>query len=251
MRYPWAEEYRGRRDGRLRPHARPHGRVGQQHHLPRHRRRVRRVRSPPCATRSGSSSRSRPSSSGTSRSGRSAPRPVPARRPCCGSTTSPAPGGSRPPTPAGSRSRRRTPPAALEVMSRFAVDPRWLVYLPPTMSPAARLDAGRLPRAPRAGVRGVRGGGVTRVVCEEKHMGSRAIAVVARDAEVAERRFGVGDGSTGALYTRTGRPFFPDTDRARRRAAPAPRSRLFDVARRPTGSPWTASCCPGRPRPWT
>jgi protein phosphatase len=27
--------------------------------------------------------------------------------------------------------------AALEVMSRFAVDPRWLVYLPPTMSPTA------------------------------------------------------------------------------------------------------------------
>src|SRR5690606_40366895 len=26
--------------------------------------------------------------------------------------------------------------AALEVMSRFAVDPRWLVYLPPTMAPA-------------------------------------------------------------------------------------------------------------------
>lgn len=25
--------------------------------------------------------------------------------------------------------------AALEVMSRFAVDPRWLLYLPPTMSP--------------------------------------------------------------------------------------------------------------------
>ncbi len=27
--------------------------------------------------------------------------------------------------------------AALEVMSRFAIDPRWLVYLPPTMSPVA------------------------------------------------------------------------------------------------------------------
>ncbi len=25
--------------------------------------------------------------------------------------------------------------AALEVMSRFAIDPRWLLYLPPTMSP--------------------------------------------------------------------------------------------------------------------
>ncbi len=27
--------------------------------------------------------------------------------------------------------------AALEVMSRFAIDPRWLLYLPPTMSPVA------------------------------------------------------------------------------------------------------------------
>ena len=25
--------------------------------------------------------------------------------------------------------------AALDVMSRFAIDPRWLLYLPPTMSP--------------------------------------------------------------------------------------------------------------------
>jgi PNKP adenylyltransferase domain, ligase domain len=27
--------------------------------------------------------------------------------------------------------------AALEIMRRFAVDPRWLIYLPPTMSPAS------------------------------------------------------------------------------------------------------------------
>ncbi|MET3113324.1 hypothetical protein AAKU52_001046 [Pedobacter sp. CG_S7] len=26
--------------------------------------------------------------------------------------------------------------AALEVMSRFAINPKWLIYLPPTMSPA-------------------------------------------------------------------------------------------------------------------
>ena len=32
--------------------------------------------------------------------------------------------------------------AALEVMSRFAVDPRWLVYLPPTMSPSATAPEG-------------------------------------------------------------------------------------------------------------
>ena len=29
--------------------------------------------------------------------------------------------------------------AALEVMSRFAIDPRWLLYLPPTMSPVDHL----------------------------------------------------------------------------------------------------------------
>lgn len=41
-------------------------------------------------------------------------------------------------------------------------------------------------------------------------MGSRAVALVCRDARVAGERFGV-DGPTGALHTRTGRPFFDDT----------------------------------------
>ncbi|HXH80767.1 polynucleotide kinase-phosphatase [Nocardioides sp.] len=114
--------------------------------------------------------------------------------------------------------------AALEVMSRFAVDPRWLVYLPPTMSPvaASRLDG--FLEHPEQAFDEYAGWGVTRVVCEEKHMGSRAVAVIARDADVAERRFGVGDGTTGAVYTRTGRPFFADTtalvDRLRDSAAP-------------------------------
>lgn len=100
--------------------------------------------------------------------------------------------------------------AALEVMSRFAVDPRWLVYLPPTMSPAgtSRLD-GYLEH-PAEAFAEYAATGVTHVVCEEKHMGSRAIAVVCRDAEVAERRFGVDDGTSGVVHTRTGRPFFSD-----------------------------------------
>lgn len=42
-------------------------------------------------------------------------------------------------------------------------------------------------------------------------MGSRAIAVLTRDATVAARRFGIDDGSSGCVYTRTGRPFFSDT----------------------------------------
>lgn len=101
--------------------------------------------------------------------------------------------------------------AALEVMSRFAVDPRWLIYLPPTMSPVATSTREGFLEHPEQAFEEYAGWGVTRVVCEEKHMGSRAIAVIAQDAQSAERRFGVSDGTTGALYTRTGRPFFADT----------------------------------------
>ncbi len=99
-------------------------------------------------------------------------------------------------------------PPALEVMSRFAIDPRWLVYLPPTMAPAdtSALD-GHLEH-PAEAFAAYRKQGVERVVCEEKHMGSRAIVVVARDADVAAARFGVDDGTTGAVHTRTGRSFF-------------------------------------------
>ncbi|MDQ2709252.1 MAG: polynucleotide kinase-phosphatase, partial [Actinomycetota bacterium] len=39
--------------------------------------------------------------------------------------------------------------AALEVLSRFAVHPRWLVYLPPTMSPTAAAGSGALLEHPR------------------------------------------------------------------------------------------------------
>lgn len=98
--------------------------------------------------------------------------------------------------------------ATLEVMSRFAVDPRWLVYLPPTMSPVATAKLDGYLEHPEQAFEEYAGWGARRVVCEEKHMGSRAIAVISRDADVAARRFGVTDGSSGAVYTRTGRPFF-------------------------------------------
>ncbi|GAA4189920.1 polynucleotide kinase-phosphatase [Streptosporangium oxazolinicum] len=120
--------------------------------------------------------------------------------------------------------REENSAAALEIMSRFAVDPRWLVYLPPTMAPpeTSRLD-GYLEH-PAEAFAEFAAAGVTRVVCEEKHMGSRAVAVLAADPEVAAARFGIVDGTSGAVYTRTGRPFFADTtelvDRLRRVCAP-------------------------------
>ena len=101
--------------------------------------------------------------------------------------------------------------AALEVMSRFAVDPRWLICLPPTMAPTATTDREALLEHPAEAFSSFRRDGVARVVCEEKHMGSRAVVVVCRDAEVATQRFGVADSEgAGTIVTRTGRPFFSD-----------------------------------------
>ncbi|MFC8428118.1 polynucleotide kinase-phosphatase [Streptomyces sp. NPDC057253] len=105
--------------------------------------------------------------------------------------------------------REENAAAALEVMSRFAVDPRLLPYLPPTMAPTATSHVEGYLEHPAEAFAQYAEDGVARVVCEEKHMGSRAVALVCRDAEAARRRFGV-DGPTGSLYTRTGRPFFDD-----------------------------------------
>jgi protein phosphatase len=101
--------------------------------------------------------------------------------------------------------------AALEVMSRFAADPRLLPYLPPTMAPTATSRVEGYLEHPLEAFAGYARDGVARVVCEEKHMGSRAVALVCRDAEAAHRRFGV-DAPAGSLYTRTGRPFLDDEE---------------------------------------
>jgi polynucleotide kinase-phosphatase len=97
--------------------------------------------------------------------------------------------------------------AALEVMSRFAIDPRWLLYLPPTMSPVATSAQAGLLEHPAEAFSAYRGMGVSEVVCEEKHMGSRAVVLMCRDESVAPARFGIEGG--GAVWTRTGRSFFP------------------------------------------
>lgn len=100
--------------------------------------------------------------------------------------------------------------AALEVMSRFAVDPRWLIYLPPTMSPPETSTRSGLLEHPEQAFAYFARAGVTKLIAEEKHMGSRAVVVLARDVDAARRRFGTEDDKAGVIYTRTGRAFFAD-----------------------------------------
>ncbi len=121
--------------------------------------------------------------------------------------------------------------AALEVISRFAIDPRWLLYLPPTMSPVTTSPRPDLLEHPDQAFAAYRADGVTSVLCEEKHMGSRAVLLVCRSPEAATARFDLPAPAAaaaqtspaaaaaqaspaatlpaGAIWTRTGRPFFP------------------------------------------
>ncbi len=108
--------------------------------------------------------------------------------------------------------REENAATALEIMSRFAVNPRWLIYLSPTMSPS---ETSRLPgylEHPAEALGYYAAQGVSKVVCEEKHMGSRAIVVVCRNLEAAQTRFGVQGEGIGICYTRTGRSFFTDRE---------------------------------------
>jgi len=106
--------------------------------------------------------------------------------------------------------REENAAAGIEVMSRFCVDPRWLIYLPPTMSPCETSRREGLLEHPEDAFAHYRRAGVDRVVVEEKHMGSRAVVVVCRDAAAAAARFRVPDAGRGVIVTRTGRPFFSD-----------------------------------------
>ncbi|MFN8074178.1 MAG: polynucleotide kinase-phosphatase [Kineosporiaceae bacterium] len=104
--------------------------------------------------------------------------------------------------------REENAAAALEVISRFSVDPRWLLYLPPTMSPVATSAREGLLEHPDQAFEAFRDAGVREVIGEEKHMGSRAVVLLCRDLDAARARFGAPGGTAGTVWTRTGRPFF-------------------------------------------
>lgn len=108
--------------------------------------------------------------------------------------------------------REENAAAALEVMSRFASNPKWLIYLPPTMSPCETHAEGPWLEHPEEAIAYYRNQGIAEIICEEKHMGSRTVVVICRDEEAARKRFGVINEGMGIVYTRTGRRFFNDAE---------------------------------------
>jgi protein phosphatase len=106
--------------------------------------------------------------------------------------------------------REENATAALEVMSRFAANPKWLIYLPPTMSPSETTQKDGYLEYPAEAFAYYRHEGADLVVCEQKHMGSRAVVIICRDEGAARKHFGVVGEGIGICYTRTGRRFFND-----------------------------------------
>jgi protein phosphatase len=74
--------------------------------------------------------------------------------------------------------------AALEVMSRFAANPKWLIYLAPTMSPTETTSHPGFLEHPAEAFAYFRREGVPHVMCEEKHIGSRAVVIVCRNEDL-------------------------------------------------------------------
>ena len=91
-------------------------------------------------------------------------------------------------------------------MSRFAIDPRWLLLPAADDEPGGDLVARRTCSSIRTqAFEAYRADGVDAVVCEEKHMGSRAVVLVCRRRD---GRHVPGSASpatrSGAVWTRTG-----------------------------------------------
>lgn len=104
--------------------------------------------------------------------------------------------------------REENAAGALETMSRFALSPQQIPYLPPTMSPVETSAHPDYLEHPAEAFAQFAKQGVREVICEEKHMGSRTVVLLCRDAEIAARRFHLPPGSSGSIYTRTGRAVF-------------------------------------------
>lgn len=100
---------------------------------------------------------------------------------------------------------------ALETISRSAINPKWLIYLPPILSPSEPSKMDSYLEHPSKVFTYYRQEGVEEVICQVKHMGSRALVIICKDDQVAVDRFGLTKPAAGVVYTRTGRKFFRES----------------------------------------
>ncbi|MBY0012565.1 polynucleotide kinase-phosphatase [Paenibacillus typhae] len=97
--------------------------------------------------------------------------------------------------------------AAVDSVSHYTVPLEELVYIPPTMSPTPSVSADEsYLEHPQEAFDYFRSQGVSTMVAEKKHMGSRAVLLLFRDEQAAVSY--IGRPALGTIYSRTGRAFF-------------------------------------------
>lgn len=99
--------------------------------------------------------------------------------------------------------------AALDTFSHHTLPLEQVVYIPPTMSPTPQTSSlADYLEHPRDAFAYYKKHGVTTMIAEKKHMGSRAVLFIAKDQGVAKKLLNVE--ALGVITTRTGRAFFDD-----------------------------------------
>lgn len=96
---------------------------------------------------------------------------------------------------------------AIDAVSHYTIPIEQLVYIPPTMSPTPKPSG--LPEYlehPKEAIDYYRSNGITTLIAEKKHMGSRGILFLFKDKVAAAKHTGIE--SLGCIYTRTGKRFF-------------------------------------------
>ena len=98
---------------------------------------------------------------------------------------------------------------ACDAAGNPAARDRWVIHLPPTMSSCDPSHQGDGLEHPLGAFAHYAAAGLRQVICEEKQTGLRGVAVICRDAATAARRFGVADGTGGAIHSRSGHRCLP------------------------------------------
>jgi protein phosphatase len=93
-------------------------------------------------------------------------------------------------------------------VSERAVHARWLLYAPPSYGPPTVSPIAGLLEHPAQAIDYYRKKSVTLLAARPMLHGTTVTIVLCRDAAVATQRFGLDNQGIGAIYTRSGRPYF-------------------------------------------
>lgn len=104
--------------------------------------------------------------------------------------------------------------AAMDTFSHYTLPLEQVIYIPPTMSPTPQTSAlADYLEHPIEAFHYYKKNGITKMIAEKKHMGSRAVIFIAKNKEVAREL--INSDSLGYITTRTGRAFFEQEQQQR------------------------------------